>query len=309
MSDETSRAFAELDDRAAAAIGAGTPHLPDRISMRDYVLDTEIGAFQLERGQTQRVKFDVVVEVQTIAGALGDDVDQVLSYDTISDAIHAALADTRLNLLETLAERVAELILADPRAARVFLKIEKLDRGPYKLGVEIMRSAETLAATGMDVALPASQIVVIGADMIGADHLGAWLDHLASATPAPVILVAPEGRAKGAGMPAAVQTRLDLLRLDQAAWDLAGRDPRIMVADSRTEIDWALRNGKLTVWAPTRLVLDTPDAGVDTSAAGALAAWVARTLGASHITALGNVGAVTTDLPLTQRAADQAPAL
>ena len=49
-------------------------------------------------------------------------------------------AAERLNLLETLAEKVAERLLAEPAAMRVFVRIEKLDVGPYALGVEIVRS-------------------------------------------------------------------------------------------------------------------------------------------------------------------------
>ena len=52
----------------------------------------------------------------------------------------AELAAERLNLLETLAARVAERILAEPQAMRVFVRVEKLDRGPGALGVEIVRA-------------------------------------------------------------------------------------------------------------------------------------------------------------------------
>ena len=72
--------------------------------------------------------------------AQDDDVDKVISYDTITEAIEHELAAERVNLLETLAERVAARCLADPRAVRVFVRIEKLDRIPGALGVEIVRS-------------------------------------------------------------------------------------------------------------------------------------------------------------------------
>lgn len=306
MSDETALAFAHPEARAAQI---DADRVPDRISLRDYVLDTEIGAFQPERGNTQRVQFNVVVEVQTIAGALGDDVDQVLSYDTITESIHAALADTRLNLLETLAERVAELILRDPRAARVFIRIEKLDRGPFKLGVEIMRRPDTLVATGLKPDTPPCQLAFLGADMLGSPHLAAWLDHLANAAPPCVLVVAPDPAHPG---PRAhhkpAQRRIDLLHLEQAAWVLAGRDPRCVVVDSRTEIDWALRNAKMTVWAPSKLVLDATEATPHADDPLGLALWMAQTLHAQQVWVLGDAPACTTDLPLQRIPADQAPA-
>ena len=82
----------------------------------------------------QRLRFNVVVEVRPRPQPLEDDVDRILSYDRITEAIAAELAAERLNLLETLAERVAERILAEPQAMRVFVRIEKLDRRPLRAG-------------------------------------------------------------------------------------------------------------------------------------------------------------------------------
>ena len=137
MTSDISLAFAHPEERAIASASADPR---DRILLRDYLVDVEIGAFQQERGTRQRVCFNVVVEVSPHAVPLDDDVDRILSYDRITEAISAELAADRLNLLETLAEGVAERILAEPRAMRVFVRIEKLDRGPFALGVEIARA-------------------------------------------------------------------------------------------------------------------------------------------------------------------------
>jgi 7,8-dihydroneopterin aldolase/epimerase/oxygenase len=138
--DETAIAFEPPHVRASAT-HAGPPL--DRISVRDYVRQVEIGAFRSERGITQRVRFNVVLEVSHHTAAQDDDVDKVISYDTITEAIEHELAAERINLLETLAERVAARCLADPRAVRAFVRIEKLDRIPGALGVEIVRSRLT----------------------------------------------------------------------------------------------------------------------------------------------------------------------
>src|SRR5690606_8212843 len=70
MIPETSLAFGPPEARAAATAG---PDLPDRISLRDHVVEAEIGAFQEERGRRQRVAFGVVVEVAP-RGPTDDDV-------------------------------------------------------------------------------------------------------------------------------------------------------------------------------------------------------------------------------------------
>src|SRR6056297_2714043 len=104
MSHEIRLAFEHPQARARATAPDGPL---DRISVRDHVVEVEIGAFQAERGTTQRIAFNVVVEVRPMTGALDDDVDRILSYDRVTEAIEAALAEERLNLLETLAQRTA----------------------------------------------------------------------------------------------------------------------------------------------------------------------------------------------------------
>lgn len=140
MNDEIKHAFAHPEIRAEAMTGIALGEMPrDRLSVRDYIVEVEIGAFQAERDMTQRVSFNVVVEITPLPDDVDDDVDRILSYDKVTEAINFELAAERLNLLETLAERVSERILLEPQACRVFLRIEKLDRGPGALGVEIVR--------------------------------------------------------------------------------------------------------------------------------------------------------------------------
>ena len=137
MTTDIRLAFAHPEERSLAS---ATADPRDRISLRDHVVEADIGAFQKERGHRQRLMFNVVVEVRPAPRPLNDDVDRILSYDRITESIAAELVAERLNLLETLAERVAERILSEPQAMRVFVRIDKLDVGPYKLGVEIVRS-------------------------------------------------------------------------------------------------------------------------------------------------------------------------
>ena len=66
MTSDIRLAFAHPEDRAEATAGADPR---DRISLRDHVVEVEIGAFQAERGVTQRVRFNVVVEVRPDPGA------------------------------------------------------------------------------------------------------------------------------------------------------------------------------------------------------------------------------------------------
>lgn len=252
MSTDLTRAFGHPEARAAQS--------RDRISVRDLVLEADIGAFQLERGRSQRLRFNVVVEVAGAGEPKDDDVDRILSYDKITEAVTGELAARRFNLLETLADDIAARILREPQAQKVYLRIEKLDRGPGALGVEIERSADAPLAPVSEDPLPHPLILHLDEAALTASDLSARLDRLA-AQPAPVILTVGFVPGPRPEVPQALaQRRIDLLALEQNAWRLAARDPRCMVVASRTEIDWAMRQGKMLVWAPSKLVLDTPDA-------------------------------------------------
>lgn len=233
---------------------------PDRIHLRDHVVTADIGAFQTERGQPQRLRFGIEVELAEPVSAADDHVDRILSYDVLTGAVSTALADTRVALLETLGERIAAQVLGHPRAARIAVTIEKLDRVPGALGVTLVRRATQVAALpsgtppavlfhGADAVLPPGAVVVV---------------------PDSPRLPMPQG---------GDARRIALLALDQAAWALAGR-LGLTVADSRTEIDWAATEGCAVVWAPARMAVDVPDLPADPVA---LAFWIAQRLGAARL--------------------------
>lgn len=289
MTSDIRLAFAHPEERSLASASADPR---DRISLRDHVVEADIGAFQQERGQKQRLRFNVVVEVRPAPTPLEDDVDRILSYDRITEAIAAELAAERLNLLETLAARVAERVLAEPQAMRVFVRVEKLDRGPGALGVEIVRSRaeaplRAVDASGTQQALH-PLVVYLDNAAIAAPDLSARLDRW-QARGLPLILTVglPDlPRAETGHKP--TQRRIDLLAIEQNAWTLAARDPRCVVVATRTEIDWAMKNGKTIVWAPSKLVLDAVD-GPHSREAVALALWLAELTAAEGLIVHGDV--------------------
>ncbi|RMD64619.1 MAG: dihydroneopterin aldolase [Alphaproteobacteria bacterium] len=113
----------------------------DRILITDLILACRIGVHAHERTAPQRVRINVALEVVPNPVALGDDVSRVVSYEDIIAGIRAIIAEGHINLVETLAERIARLCLADSRAVRVRVRVEKLDVEPQAaaVGVEIER--------------------------------------------------------------------------------------------------------------------------------------------------------------------------
>ncbi|GLQ34572.1 diguanylate cyclase [Amylibacter marinus] len=290
MTKDTAFAFETLETRASAT--ARDPH--DRIAVRDYTVNVEIGAFQAERGVTQGIRFNVVLEVANTAAAKFDDVDQVLSYDTITEAIDHQLEVERLNLLETLAERIAAQILTNPKAIRVFVRIEKLDRIPGTLGVEIVRSridADNLVKLDETVGEEAPvhpRVFFLPNALIQSSALKTWLNAIethclpavlcleTTQTPIPQADITPANR------------RINLLSIEQNAWVLAGKDSRCVVVDSRTELDWAMKRDQLSVWAPSKMVLDATDKPSPDASPLDLAGWFAEQFAADQVYILGS---------------------
>lgn len=297
MSSEIRLAFAHPSERSEATARA-TPL--DRISLRDHIVEVEIGAFQAERGVTQRICFNVVVEVQPLTGPIDDDVDRILSYDRVTEAIAYELSDERLNLLETLAERVAERILIEPQAMRVFVRIEKLDRGPGALGVEIVRAKGSHSPPRNDDEQALEpELVYLSNAAISSPHLKGWIDQLTKDARPLIFCVGASDTTAPQINHRMAQRRIDLLAIEQNAWVLASKDDRCVVVATRTELDWAMKNGQSCVWAPSKIVLDAVDGpSAQPRDAVALAAWFASTFGASEMLVIGAEAPADASLPL-----------
>jgi dihydroneopterin aldolase len=131
---------AKVDYRLLAARGYAIKDdvATDRILVRDFVLPIRIGAYKHEREKPQNVRFNVDVGIVR-SPHVAQDMRDVFSYDVILDGIRMIVAQEHIALIETLAERIAALILAQHRVVSVAVTIEKLDVGPGAVGVEIVR--------------------------------------------------------------------------------------------------------------------------------------------------------------------------
>ena len=120
----------------------------DRVFMRGLVLPVRIGAYAHEHDKTQRVRFDVTVQVARPV-AQGRvlpvrDLRDIYSYDIISDGIRMLVASGHVDLVETLAEQIAALLLADARVVTAEVQVTKLETGSGEVGVAIQRSRDML---------------------------------------------------------------------------------------------------------------------------------------------------------------------
>src|SRR5213079_1742398 len=96
-------------DRTGSAVS------PDRITLTGLRVPGHHGVYDFERRDGQDFVVDVTLELDTSAAAKSDDVADTVHYGELAEAIAAVVAGEPVNLLETLAERIATVCLADPR--------------------------------------------------------------------------------------------------------------------------------------------------------------------------------------------------
>ena len=112
-----------------------------RILVHDFVVACEIGAYRHERGAPQRVRINLDLAVREDGPHHDDDLRNVVCYDEIVSGIRRLVEAGHVNLVETLAERIAEMCLADARIRVACVRVEKLDVYPDigSVGIEIER--------------------------------------------------------------------------------------------------------------------------------------------------------------------------
>lgn len=111
------------------------------VFVRDLVVPCSIGVYRYERLAPQRVRINLDLGVEEGIVPLNDNHHNVVRYDTIADSVTAICTRGHVNLVETLAEEIANLCLADRRVRSARVRVEKLDILPnaQSVGVEIER--------------------------------------------------------------------------------------------------------------------------------------------------------------------------
>jgi 7,8-dihydroneopterin aldolase/epimerase/oxygenase len=99
--------------------------VPDRIALRGVQAHAHHGVYAFERENGQLFSLDAVLEVDTRAAAVGDDLEKTVNYADLAQRLHAVLTGEPVNLLETLAHRLADVCLADPLVDAVEITVHK----------------------------------------------------------------------------------------------------------------------------------------------------------------------------------------
>jgi 7,8-dihydroneopterin aldolase/epimerase/oxygenase len=104
-------------------------------------VEAEVGVFAHERGLRRPLDIDMAVTLDPSVRPTEDKLAETLDYDALAAAARAVVADAHIHLVETVAEQIADRLLADPRVVSVKVRVEKPGAvaGARTAGVEIER--------------------------------------------------------------------------------------------------------------------------------------------------------------------------
>ncbi|WP_374764343.1 dihydroneopterin aldolase [Yunchengibacter salinarum] len=112
-----------------------------RVFVRNLLRQARIGVFAHEQERVQTVRITVDLSVREDRVHHRDNLENVLCYKDVVERIDAILEGGHINLVESMAERIAESELADGRVLSARVMVEKLEAidGADSVGVEIER--------------------------------------------------------------------------------------------------------------------------------------------------------------------------
>ena len=113
----------------------------DIIYLRDLKIDTVIGIFEWERRVSQVVSIDLDMAVDIGRAALSDAIADTLDYKAVAKRLIAYVGASDCRLVETLAERIAGVVLTEFTVDWVRVRVNKKGalRGATDVGVMIER--------------------------------------------------------------------------------------------------------------------------------------------------------------------------
>jgi dihydroneopterin aldolase len=97
----------------------------DRISLTGLRVRGHHGVFDFERRDGQDFVVDVDLELDLAAAAASDDVTDTVHYGELAGRLAEVIGGEPVNLIETLAERLAAVCLADARVAATTVTVHK----------------------------------------------------------------------------------------------------------------------------------------------------------------------------------------
>ena len=100
-------------------------HPLDEIQLTGLTVFGRHGVYDHERENGQMFVVDLRLQLSLADAAASGDVRDTVHYGELADRVAAVVAGEPVNLIETLAERIADIVLADERVFRVWVTVHK----------------------------------------------------------------------------------------------------------------------------------------------------------------------------------------
>jgi len=114
----------------------------DKILIRQLEVDAIIGIHDWEKQNRQAVYVDLDLSFDCKAAAKSDDINDALDYFKVCEQVTSFISNSRFELIETLAEKITELILKTYPCKQVKLTLFKPEAiaNTHAVGIQIKRS-------------------------------------------------------------------------------------------------------------------------------------------------------------------------
>lgn len=99
--------------------------MTDQLAVRGIAIHGHHGVFDFERRDGQEFVVDLLLDVDTREAAATDDLQRTVDYGTLVDEVAAIVAGDPVDLIETLAQRIADACLLHERVERVEVTVHK----------------------------------------------------------------------------------------------------------------------------------------------------------------------------------------
>lgn len=113
----------------------------DIIYLHDLKVDCVVGIWDWERRTTQAVVFDLDMAIDIRKSAASDSIEDTINYKAVAKRIIGFVSASQFQLVETLAEKVAEILMAEFPIPWLRLRLNKAGaiRGAADVGVILER--------------------------------------------------------------------------------------------------------------------------------------------------------------------------
>ena len=113
-----------------------------KVLIKDLVLNMFVGIHNFEKKKKQRVRFNLVINIDQNLFPNDNDLKSIVNYEQVIKTIKRITAKKHYPLLETLAEKIFSKLFENLRIKKILLRIEKLDviKNTSSVGVEIEKT-------------------------------------------------------------------------------------------------------------------------------------------------------------------------